>query len=339
MNYINIKNSRSKHNLISLNDLICLFITIIMALIISNPAKYINSCYNGLLVWVHNVLPCLFPFLVCTKLLTELNIFNKFSNYFKKIVYKLFKAPPIASYVLLISMISGYPVGAKVISDLYSNGKITSKTANKLCTFCCTSGPIFIVGTVGTIMLKNTKLGVIILLSHLLSNIVNGIIFRNAFVEKDNKQTENELIKTDYGQALSKSMQNAVLSVLVVGGFISIFYLLIDILTDIHILNTFSNLINIIFSPLKIKIGSGISSGIIEITRGCLEISKSNCSNLIKCVTCTGIITFGGISIHCQSLSFLSQAKINVKFYFLQKFVHTILSIIICIGLCTIFLH
>lgn len=336
MNYTSIKNSKSKLNIFSLQNIICFFIALVMILIISNPARYINSCYNGLLIWVKNVLPCLFPFLVCTKILTELNIFSKFTKFFEKITYKLFKAPPIASYALLISMISGYPVGAKVILDLYQNKQISSKTANKLCTFCSTSGPIFVVGTVGTIMLKSATLGVIILSAHLISNIINGIIFKKAFVEKDDKQILDESQDINYGQVLSKSMSNAITSVLVVGGFIAIFYLLIDMLTDAHILNFIGSGINILLSPLKIKIGDSIASGLIEITRGCLDISKLNCSNLIKCVSITGIISFGGFSIHCQSLSFLCQAHINVKFYFLQKLVHTFISIIIAILLCLI---
>lgn len=325
---MNNQNIVKKQNFIYLLFGLCLLFIIIM--LVCNPSKYINSCYNGLVIWAKNVLPCLFPFLICTKALTDINFFNAPSKKCSNICNKLFKAPAIASYVFLISIISGYPVGAKIISDLHQAKQISTKTANKLTTFCSTSGPLFIVGTVGSAMFNSSLIGYIILFSHIAGSVLNGILFKNKFIDNNIQTFANENLKQiDYSNIIASSMKNSILSVLTVGGFIALFYIIIDILQDIGLLNLLSSAINSTLFKNYSNVGESISCGIIEVTRGCLELSKSNASNLIKCVLGTGLISFGGFSIHFQALSFLTTAKVNISFYFKQKICHTLISVAI----------
>ena len=353
---------RKKSHFFNANFIVSLIIISIITLIIINPPKYINSCNKGLLIWASSVLPSLFPFLLLTKVLIELNAFDFLTNKLSKITYKLFKAPKISSYVFLLSILSGYPVGAKIICDLYEKGAISSKTATKLTTFCSTSGPLFILGTVGAKMFNNFVVGYIILISHIIGSVINGIIYRNLFLDGKNnrkkiKKNKNKLckyapilnsnisykikkppIKTDFSSLLSSSMTNAILSIMVVGGFITIFYMLIDMLFDVNLLTLLANFINLILKPLNLNVGFSICSGLIEVTRGCFELSNLGVSNFVKCVTATGLITFGGLSIHFQALTFLSKAKVNIKFYFMQKLTHTLLSVVLAIIFGLIFL-
>lgn len=327
------------------NFIISFFIILTIILIVINPKRYIESCHNGLLTWANNILPSLFPFLIFTKILIELNALNFIANKFSNICNFLFRAPAISSYVFALSIISGYPVGAKMISDLYEKNLISSKTATKLTTFCSTSGPIFILGTVGVVIFQNKTIGYIIFISHILSSILNGIIFRNFFVEKENLKSNNNLKQNqlngnnmDYSAMMSNTMTNSILSILVVGGFITIFYVIIDVLFDINILKFCANAINFVLSPISKDLGNSISSGIIEMTRGCIELSKTNASNILKCIVGSGIITFGGFSIHFQALTFLAKAKVNIKFYFIQKLVHTFIACILAYIFAIIFL-
>lgn len=318
--------------------LLGLAIILIILMLVLNPKKYINSCYNGLSIWVKNVLPSLFPFLICTKILTEINFFDGFTKRLEKPTMKIFKAPKIASYVFLISIISGYPVGAKVISDLYKQNVISEKTANKLTTFCSTSGPLFIIGTVGTSLFCSPLIGYIMLLSHITASILNGIIYRNKYVDLYSNDFNKEINK-NYNKIISNCMTNSILSILVVGGFITIFYIIIDILIDIKVISFLSSGLDFILSPFNLKIGESVFSGLIEVTRGCISLSNLNVSNLAKCVLGTGLISFGGFSIHFQALAFLSECNINTKFYFKQKITHTILSMIIAFIIGFLLLH
>ena len=323
MNKVKIKQKINIHQL-----LLGLAIILIITMLVLNPKKYINSCYNGLLVWVKNVLPSLFPFLICTKILTEINFFDGFTKKLEKPTAKLFKAPKIASYVFLISIISGYPVGAKVISDLYKENVISEKTANKLTTFCSTSGPLFILGTVGTSLFCSPLIGYIMLFSHITSSVINGIIYRNKYVDSYSNDFQKNINK-NYNKIISNCMSNSITSILVVGGFITIFYIIIDILIDIKVISFLASGLDFILSPFNLKIGESVFCGLIEVTRGCISLSNASISNLAKCVVGTGLISFGGFSIHFQALAFLSECNIDTKFYFKQKISHFFLSMII----------
>lgn len=325
-----------KLNLLSI--FITLFLVLLAICLIVNPKKYISSCYNGLSIWATCVLPSLLPFFVITKLLSELKVLDKFFNKFAKLNKFLFNAPSCSGYIFGMSIISGYPVGAKLICDFYENKIITEKQANKLVTFCSTSGPLFIIGTVGAIMMKNALIGYILYASHIISAILNGIIYRKAFLEKDTVQAPNsEPLKTDYQSLLSTTMTSSITSVMVVGGFVAMFFMIIDILGDTHILFPFEWLINSIFSCVGSKnIGSYIVNGLIEVTRGCRDIASLGLNPTISSVILSGLIGFGGMSIHLQSLSFLTRCKVNIKFYFLQKITQTIFACASCYLLCLI---
>lgn len=330
-----IKHKYNKNNILII--LCTIFLLLLTIMLIINPAKYINSCYNGLVIWVTCVLPGLLPFFIITKLLSELKCLDKFFNKFEKLNKILFNAPKCSGYIFGMSIISGYPVGAKLINDFYENGVITSKEANKLTTFCSTSGPLFTIGTVGAVMLKSAKIGYILYISHVLSAILNGILYRKVYVEKDDSTKNIPQKETDYSNLLSSTMTNSISSVMVVGGFVAIFYMIIDIILDLHLLTPISQLINSIFSPLGLNcIGESITNGFIEVTRGCKDLSMLSISPKILTTIASGLISFGGLSIHAQSLSFLTKSKINVKFYFLQKITQTIFACVICFLLCSV---
>ena len=329
-NTITIQKKKTKLS----NVFLTAFLFFITIAFIINPAKYIGSCYNGLLTWAKCVLPALFPFFFITKLLTELKVLDKVFFKFKNINKKLFNSPTISGYIFGMSIISGYPVGAKLIEDAYSQKLIDEKGANKLVSFCSNSGPIFIIGTVGTIMFNSIKIGYILYISHILSAILNGLLYRNKYkCEIDDDKKIESII--DYNNLLSKVINSSISSILVVGGFITLFYVAIDVLIDYKVLLPLSNLINMVFSPLGLNnIGTGITSGLIEVTRGCLELSKLNINLTSLVCIVSGLITFGGLSIHAQSITFLSNAKVNIKYYFLTKITQTIFACVISFLLC-----
>lgn len=330
------KNVNSRKNFVVF--LSTLFLLLLTTCLIVNPKKYINSCHSGLVIWATSVLPSLFPFFVITKLLSELKSLDKFFNKFSGLNYKLFKAPSCSGYIFGMSIISGYPVGAKLISDFYEKGLIDTNDANKLVTFCSTSGPLFIIGTVGSIMFQSAKIGYILYFSHILSAIINGIVFRNKFAKTKN-QTNQHTQKPDYQNLIPSSMNSSISSIMVVGGFVAMFYMIIDILIDCKILFPISQLFNFILSPLGVNsTGNVIASGIVEVTRGCKDLALLNLKPIYSLVIASGLIGFGGLSIHAQSLCFLTKCKVNIKFYFLQKITQTFFACVISFILGLIFL-
>lgn len=330
-------------------------VMLVIVLIILKPNLCIKSIYSGLSVWAKCVLPSLFPFMFFTKILTNLNFISKLTKKTYRLNKLLFNAPSISGYIFLMSIISGYPVGAKIISEYHKMGIITTKQANKLGTFCSTSGPLFIIGTVGTALLGSPKIGYIIFLSHILGSILNGILFRNLYVDTSdcdinnnyhitsnkasNKNSQNDMptIKENPSQnLLAESMKDSILSVLVVGGWIAISFMVIDLLVSLNFFEPISNLIYKIFCNLgaKKEVINSTICGILEVSKGIVEISKLSISKCTASVIASFLIGFGGLSIFMQASTFLKETKMNLKFYLFQKIVHGTLSATLTFLLC-----
>lgn len=331
----NIRSLKSKEltiNLFAKNVNFCLSL-FIFALIIGlalNPAKYISITYSGLIVWASVVLPALLPFFVLTKMLTSLNSLDTLCKVFEPITKFLFKTPAISSYIFLMSIISGYPLGAKLTSECYEQGLISKNMAQKITTFTSTSGPLFIIGTVGVGMLLNQTAGLVIFASHILGSIFNGVIYRNSFKESPLKKS-NILKKqtTNLNNILAESMYNSIIAVLIIGGYIAFFFMLITMLNDYNLLLPFKQFLTFLFNIFKLdtNLVNAICNGLIEITKGCLDVSTSGATLYTCTLTCSFLISFGGFSIYFQATHFLNKCNINLKFYLFQKFTHAIISL------------
>ncbi len=282
-----------------------------LACMISQPAKFISKSLDGISAWAFNVLPSVLPFMFFTRLLSSLNTMPQLTRPFSSFTQKLFKTPPISFYALVMAILSGYPVGSKMVADLFMQGQISKQDAFRMTSFCSTSGPMFIVGAVGIGMFGSAKIGYILFVSHVIGAILNGIIYRNLKVKESR---EEDFIQTPQKSFdLSEIVLNSALSILSVGCIITIFFIVIECL-----------------SPILSLLPQNISyflEGIIEITKGCLDLATL--PNKFWAVTlCSLVISFGGISTLLQSITMISKIKMPVKLFALQKITHALLSFV-----------
>ena len=369
----------SKINSYKKQIFITIFLLTFSLLFVINSSKYISVTIDGILLYGTKILPTLLPFFFVTKVLSNFNFIYAVCNQFSFLTKLLFNTKAISSYIFFMSIISGYPVGAKLTTEFYENKIIDKNDAQKILSFCSTSGPLFIIGTVGVGFFYNQFLGIIIFFIHVISSILNGIIYRNLGsrkivkfsskkgVKNDGKIDDNfnakldekidvkhdknlcqnldenlaknnsNIIKNlnientkinDKNFSLQECMYSSIQSVLIVGGYIIIFYVLIQILLDYNILSPLINLLNLLgLPPIQSK---GLCAGLIEITKGISILSTS--SNIkLNFIISNFLISFSGVSILMQANAFLDKININKKMYVLQKFTHGVISLVLSI--------
>ncbi len=332
------KNLRRKRlfSILSFKKLLpSLAILTFMALMVAKPSFYIQSAQKGLALFATSVLPTLFPFYFFSLLLTKIGAAKTLSNVAKRPVKLLFNAPKESAYVFFLSVLSGYPVGASATYELYNAGLISRQQAKSICAFCSTSGPIFILGTVGSAIFANSKYGVIILISHYLSAILNGIVFRLRKKDEQNANfaTVSTLSTQDIDSVISKSMASSTTSMLMVGGYIVIAGMLIDTLSLLSV-------DTLLFSSMSEDVASSLWAlicGIVEMTRGSLECSCISHAPLGVALSCS-IISFGGLSVNLQNYTYLSRCRVSFAEILTRKIVQSVLSFVIalCIGMITL---
>lgn len=310
---------------------ITLLIVAFMACLIVYPDRYLTSTLDGIKLWAFSVLPSLLPFFFLTTLLTKTASLDKLSKKATPLTKKLYNCSGITLYAQIMSILSGYPIGAKVVSDLYQKKLITKDEATRASTFCSTTGPLFIVGSVGISMFQNKKIGLIFLITHILSSIFCGFCFKKY---GDNRTILDLSIKKETSDnLLYDCIYQSVISVLIVGGFVSVFYTLSQILHDFNVLFVFEKLLSPLFGK---NFSVGFIQGIVECTKGCKILSLDY--SILSASLSLGLISFGGFSIICQSIVFLKKAEVNIKIFLLSKLVQMIFSIVVCFLLLTLFL-
>lgn len=314
---------------------ICLFT--IFLLVFSNVN--LESCRNGLKLWANSVVPSLLPFFIATELLGYTNVINIIGKLLDNLMRPLFNVPGISAFPFIMGVISGYPVGAKIVSNLKLQEKITTIEAERLIAYTNNSGPLFIVGTVGIGLFNNTSIGVLLFSTHILAGLTVGFIFRWWKSENKKRKKEKKEIRpflpqeqisiANLGEVLSKSIMNAINNVLLIGGFIILFSIIISILQNSGILDLLSNLLKPTLNIFKIpsSFSKGTISGIIELTNGVANIALiPNKSISINIIICAFLIGFGGLSVCLQILSIISKAKISIKPYIIGKLLQGILA-------------
>lgn len=269
-----------------------------------NPADYMQSITNGLTVWAVAVIPALFPFFVLSKLLVELNFFDRFGKYIAPITKKLFNAPAISGYIFIISVVSGYPIGAKLTQEYFKKGLLTQTQCKKIATFTSAGGPLFILGTVAGKFFGNRQMGVVLLVCNILSAIVCGLLFRNFYRDDTAAKTPLRTIPKDI---LNDSIYSSVIGILNVGAFICLFYMLTDMLFATNAVQLLTNLV----IPQNADAAQAFVAGIFEITRGCRQLAGLNLTAAASTVLCGTLISFGGFCIILQSHAYLKDCGLT----------------------------
>lgn len=283
----------------------------ILIIVILHPDIYGGAVFSGAELYVKSVFPTMLPMLIFSGLFIKTGIADDISKVMKQPMKKLFKAPPEAGYIAIISMLSGYPIGAKMVSDYYVSGIINDEDASRIATFSSTAGPMFIIGTVGSGFFNDTRIGYVILIAHYLSAVLTGLIMccqkRNTPYASNNKAELNLSDTNPLGEVFSDSMS----TVLLVSGFIAIFYML----TEILLVSGISDILESLGGTLL----KGIAVSVVEMTRG-TKIISSYSNKKIAVAVAAAMISFGGLSVTMQSMAFYKTAHIRASRYLFTKF-------------------
>lgn len=309
-------------------------VLICIAITISFGNGYISAVSQGINLWATCVLPALFPYFFITAILSGLKATEYISKKLSPFTTKLFSVNGCVGYALLMSLLSGYPIGAKIVSDLKENGLIDQNESVRASALCSTSSPMFILGSVGNVMFNNRFFGTLLYLCHLLSIFVVGLIFKNYKKNSAPSKNLNYFSSRKLDNVLYESTYSAVISVLTVGGLITIFYLLSEILLRTGILSPLTSLFTLILGDNLLA--EGLSIGLFECTRG-LKILSCGAPSFLTLPVTASICGFGGLSVIAQSVAHLKKAKIKTAPFLLSKTLSAVLNFMIGIILSTIF--
>ena len=295
-----------------INLLIVLISLFFMLEFILNKDLVFNTVSFSLNLWVNNLVPSLFPFFIVSDVLISYNFINYLPNWFTNFFSWLFNIKKEAVLLFFLSMISGFPSNARNARRLYDMGLLNSKEASHILAFTHFSNPLFILGTVSIMFFNDKTLGIIILLSHYISNFIIGILFRNNGFNIDNyskKDINNDDIF--FGDVFIESIKNSIDTILLLCGILTCFLVI-----SVIIINIF-------------KVNSLFIKCILEITIGLHELSLCNFNSKFVVMLASSILSFGGLSIHAQVKSQLVGTDISMRPFIVGRIYQSLISFIL----------
>ena len=316
------------------HTLSALFILFFMGVILLIPKVCIEGASSGLVLWAQKLLPSLLPFIILINLLCYLGIIFKLSSFLHPLTQFFFNISGTSFLIFITGLIAGYPMGAKLIRQLLDTRQLSSIEAQKTLCFSTNCGPLFIIGTVGTLMLKNPNLGYFLAFIHILSSFMMLLLSRFYILPKEKVVTslsEPSHSNTSFSQAFSLSVQNGMETIINVGGYIIFFSMIINILAHSHFFKScivsLSELSTCSYDTLyQVILGS------LEFSNGSALLSHMQPFSLHHLALLCALISFGGFCVFFQCTYILSGTPLKLSLYLISKLLQA------CLTYCLVFL-
>lgn len=287
-------------------------------LIILFPELCIKSATDGISTCLNIIFPSLFPFMVLSKYLIYSGYGNRISRFFS-FLSKIFRINNSGSVAFVMGTFCGSPVGASLVCDMVKTGNLTKKQGEHILGYCNNCGPLFLTGTVGTVLFSDKRIGWFLCVIHILSAFLTGILVRNKKYEVNGRTA---VIPSDHAPFVN-AVNDSVSAIMGIFGFVIIFSVICGFF--------------IAFSPLKSDILTTLFCGILEISCGCIYISSLHLALPLKLCLISLICGFGGLCILFQTIFITKKTGLSVMPCLKTKFLFSIVSFALCFLSCTIF--
>ena len=297
-------------------------------------AQVIQSCRYAVELCLSLILPSLFPFFVLSVLLNRLGLPGYLGRLLTPLASRLYGVTGAGASALLIGLTGGYPLGAAYIADMERNGAISAREGERLLAFCNNSGPAFIIGAVGAGAFGSGKAGLLLYLCHVLSAMMTGLFFR----QKDYCQEIPPLqLDTVYiSQALPEAVKQAMGALLNVCGFVMCFTVLVGLLDAGGAFSLLCGQLSAVFG-LELQFTHAALTGVLELGSAAGAL-RGLAPTPLNMALAAGILGWGGISVHFQTLAVLAGSKIKGALHFAGRLISASIGMVLAYALSMLLL-
>lgn len=303
-------------------------------LLLRYPTQALEYASTGLLLWFQKMIPTLLPFMIISGVMVRMNLTGRFARFFHPLFHLIWGTSLNGSYVILMGMLCGFPMGARVIGELCHAGRLSEKEGAFLLAFCNNIGPIYFISFVmSTLSLYGNYIPFLIMYGvPLCYGFILRLVSNLRAIKKSSPRTmfqaasiraahdlhiSNEASVSSYNRpSLLSAVDDSVISGLIgigkLGGYMVLF-----------------NLLNIMLLPFSSLPENFLSfcNCILEITSG---ISRTGINGLYMILI---LLPFGGFSCIAQTYSMVKDTGLSVSHYFMHKCIQTAITAIIYIFL------
>lgn len=276
--------------------IVCLLFTVFL---IGFPQVSREAVKRGFKICGEIVIPSLFPFTCLALFFNRAPVRRFFVKILDPITNKWLHCDGAVGLILIMSLIGGYPVGAKMIADAVKEKRLNRENGAKLLLCAVNGGPAFYLVAVGCGMLGSEKAGLLMFCDNTAACLLMAtVILRRAGIKMTDKKTD-----IGYADALVDSVLSAAQSMITISAFVVLF-------------SCFGSCVAAIFGN---RIGS-VFTVLSEVTGGAMILSDRPIGWI------AALLAWGGLAVHGQIFAVCREMPIRYGPYFLSRTIHAVLG-------------
>lgn len=294
--------------------------------LVAAPGEAIAGAKDGLVLCFNVIVPSLFPFFVLSSLVVDLGLAAYLGRALEGLMRPLFRVSGSCAAAVALGFIGGYPVGARTALQLYQQGLCSKPEAERLLAFCNNSGPAFILGVVGAGIFGDSRVGLLLYLTHALASLLVGLLFRfhggagrRRAAVSPSKPIQAVTLPAAFTGAVVRSLQ----STLNICAFVVFFSVVLQLLSAFGVFAALADLLALAgFEP---EWARRLVAGLLELSSGVSSLRGD--THLAGRVSMAAfMLGWAGLSVHCQVLSFLIDSGLSAKTYLAGKLCHGLIA-------------
>lgn len=287
-------------------------------LLLRYPALSLEYASTGLMLWFRKMIPTLLPFMILSGIMIRMNLTEKFVSFIHPVLHRIYGTSPNGSYTILMGLLCGFPMGARIIGELYQAGKLSREESSCLLSFCNNIGPIYFLSFVVPTLAIDKPLVPLLIMYGL--PLLYGIVVMRIFplLRISSLQAASAHI-TSLSQgtpahgtarmpllaAVDSSVISGLTGIAKLGGYM-----------------VFFNLLNIAFIPFR-----NLSPAFLCFYNCILEITSGiDRGSHYLFYTILILLPFGGFSCIAQTYSMIQHTDLSIRSYLFHKVIQTAIT-------------
>lgn len=307
-----------------------LFVSLLTILTLLSPAAAVAAAMSGLKLWWDAVLPALLPFFILSEILLSLGVVHWLGALIDPLMRPLFDVPGAGGFALAMGLSSGYPMGPRLAARLTKEGLVNRVEGERLAAFTNCAGPLFITGAIAVGIFREPDLAAPLAAAHYTAAIATGLVMRFWGPPTRNRAShvskrrvaaggDERLFARAYrafekarssenrpfGQILSDAVRDGLNTLLLIGGFIVLFSVIMAVLSRYGILNLLEAPVGHALSMLGASpaLAAPLLQGLLEVTSGSGAIAKASAPLWQRAVAESALLAWAGLCVHSQARS------------------------------------
>ncbi|MBG9733122.1 nucleoside recognition domain-containing protein [Paenibacillus alvei] len=306
--------------------------------IVSYPDQAFQASLQGLKIWWTIIFPALLPFLVLSEMLYAYGFVHGLGVMLDPIMRLLFRLPGVGGWAWSVGWTAGYPAGAKAVAQLRKQQTLSRQEAERLLCLSHANSPIFMIAVVGVGFMQQPHLGLVIAIVHWLSAILTTLIWRtlhrmhpelqavrpNHNITKAHRNFYRRLISEmeeahrqdgrPFGRMLGESVSSAVQTLMMVGGYMMIFSVIIQVLRI----------------AIPQEFGKHILNGLFEVNLAAYTLGSTAFSSpVFQAALLSAVIAWSGISALLQVHSIIRETDLRFSHFLISRLLHALCAFLL----------